>query len=174
VTPNLTPREVAAIRDLLWAAFPVGEEEGFTEDDWQHGLGGTHFVLELAGKIVSHAAVVERELYVGGRPLRTGYVEAVATALDRQGRGFGSIVMADVSAYVRAGFELGALGTDLYAFYGRFGWLTWKGPTWVRTAEGPQRTPDEDGYVLVLPTPASPSLDLTAPISCDWRPGDVW
>ncbi|HEV8699253.1 MAG TPA: GNAT family N-acetyltransferase [Candidatus Limnocylindrales bacterium] len=164
---------MAAIRDLLWAAFPAGED-GFTEDDWQHAVGGTHFVLELGGEIVAHASVVEREMHVDGRPLRTGYVEAVATAPDRQGRGLGSIVMQDVTAFIRERFELGALGTGSYGFYERLGWLTWRGPTSVRTAEGPRRTPDEDGYVMVLPTPSSPPLDPTVPISCDWRPGDVW
>jgi aminoglycoside 2'-N-acetyltransferase I len=158
---------------LLWAAFPAGEE-GFTEEDWEHGLGGMHFVLEVDGEIVTHASVVERELHVDGRPLRTGYVEAVATAPDRQGRGFGSSVMQDVTAFIRERFELGALGTGSHGFYERLGWLTWTGPTSVRTADGPRRTPDEDGYVMVLPTPASPPLDLTAPISCEWRPGDVW
>jgi aminoglycoside 2'-N-acetyltransferase I len=131
-------------------------------------------VLELDGGIVAHASVVERELHVDGRPLRTGYVEAVATAANRQGRGLGSVVMADVTTYVRERFELGALGTGRVSFYERLGWLPWKGPTFVRTAEGPRRTPEDDGYVLVLPTPTSPQLDLTAPLSCDWRPGDVW
>jgi aminoglycoside 2'-N-acetyltransferase I len=131
-------------------------------------------VLELDGEIVAHASVVERELHVDGRPLRTGYVEAVATAPERQGRGLGSLVMDDVTAYVRERFELGALGTGRVSFYERLGWLAWKGPTSVRKADGPLRTPEDDGYVLVLPTPTSPLLDLTAPISCDWRPGDVW
>jgi hypothetical protein len=36
------------------------------------------------------------------------------------------------------------------------------------------RTAEEDGNVLVRLTPTSPELDLSAPISCDWRPGDVW
>jgi aminoglycoside 2'-N-acetyltransferase I len=139
-----------------------------------HSLGGTHFVLELDGEIVAHASVVERELHVDGRPLRTGYVEAVATAPDRQGRGLGSVVMADVTSYVREQFELGALGTGRHSFYERLGWTAWKGPTSVRTADGTRRTPDEDGYVLVLPTRTSPPLDLAAPISCDWRAGDVW
>ena len=36
-------------------------------------------------------------------------------------------------------------------------------------------TPEEDGLVMVRRTPTTPSdLDLDAPISCDWRPGDVW
>jgi aminoglycoside 2'-N-acetyltransferase I len=172
-TQDLTPDETSAIRELVWAAFPTGEE-GFSEDDWEHSLGGTHFVLELDGEIVAHASVVERELHIDGRPLRTGYVEAVATAPDRQGRGLGSVVMGDVTSYIRETFELGALGTGRVSFYERLGWLVWKGPSSVRTADGLRRTPEDDGYILVLPTPASPPLDLTAPTSCDWRPGDVW
>ncbi len=131
-------------------------------------------MLDVDGQIVGHASVVERELHVDGRPLRTGYVEAVAVAPNRQGKGLGSIVMTDVTAYVREHFELGALGTGRITFYERLGWRTWKGPSSVRMPGGPQRTPEDDGYILVLPTPTSPELDLAAPISCDWRPGDVW
>ena len=173
-TEALTPEQVSAIRALLWAAFGDDEDEAMTEDDWQHALSGSHFLLELDGEIVAHASVVERELHVDGRPLRTGYVEAVATAVAHQGRGLGSQLMAEVDGYIRERFELGALGTGRHSFYERLGWLAWQGPSSVRTPEGPRRTPDDDGYILVLPTPASPELDLAAPISCDWRPGDVW
>lgn len=156
------------------AAFGPDDEGRFTDDDWDHASGGIHFVLDLGGEIVTHASVVERELHVDRRPLRTGYVEAVATAPDREGAGHGSLVMADVTSYIRDRFELGALGTGRHRFYERLGWVTWAGPAFVRTTEGPQRTPDEDGHILVLPTPSSPPLDLTASISCDWRRGDVW
>jgi aminoglycoside 2'-N-acetyltransferase I len=172
-TAGLTPPEISAIRELVWAAFGTGDE-AFTEDDWDHSIGGMHFVLELDGEIVAHASVVERELQLGGRPFRTGYVEAVATAADRQGRGLGSVLMNDVAAYIRDQFELGALGTGRQTFYERLGWLTWQGPSSVRSADGPQATPDDDGYILVLPTSHSPGLDRTLPISCERRPGDVW
>jgi aminoglycoside 2'-N-acetyltransferase I len=173
-TRDLTASEITIIRGLLVTAFGSDEEEGFDDDDWAHALGGVHFVLEVNGVIVSHAAVVERELHVGGKPVRTGYVEAVATAADRQGAGFGSMVMADVTSYIRERFELGALGTGRQLFYQRLGWQVWEGQAFVRTADGPRRTPDEEGYILVLPTPSSPPIDLTASISCDWRPGDDW
>jgi aminoglycoside 2'-N-acetyltransferase I len=173
-TGELTADDIAAIRELLWAAFGSDDDEGFSEADWQHSIGGMHFILEEDGGIVSHASVVERELHVDGRPLRTGYVEAVATAPDRQGRGLGSIVMTHVTEHIRERFELGALGTGRKSFYERLGWLTWEGPASVRTAGGSERTPEDDGYVLVLPTPTSPRLDVSRPISCDWRPGDVW
>lgn len=174
-TADLNTAESAAIRELLWAAFAHDEDDDqFTEDDWQHALGGVHFVLDADHAIAAHAAVVERELHVAGRPLRTGYVEAVATRPGLQRTGLGTIVMRDVNRYIDEHFELGALGTSSHGFYHRLGWQTWRGPTSVRTDGGPIPTPDEDGYMLVLLTRASPTLDLEAPISCEWRPGDVW
>ena len=173
-TDRLTAQEISSIRRLLDAAFGSDEEDRFSEDDWQHALGGLHFVLELGDRIAAHASVVERELHMDGRPIRTGYVEAVATAPEHQGTGLGTRVMQDVGEYIRERFELGALGTGSHRFYERLGWQTWRGPSSVRTPAGDVRTPDEDGYILVLATPSSPSLDLESPISCDWRPGDVW
>jgi aminoglycoside 2'-N-acetyltransferase I len=173
-TSDLPGGEIATLRALMEAAFGTDEEERFTDGDWDHATGGLHVILELDGTIVAHAAVVERELQVDGRPARTGYVEAVAVDPDHQGRGFGSIVMAEVNRHIQTVFELGALGTGRHAFYERLGWQTWRGPASVRTGEGIVRTPDDDGYILVLRTPRMPNLDLTAPITCEWRPGDVW
>jgi|SRR5262245_15266647 len=172
-TDRLTAPEIGAIRALLQAAFPPGDD-AFTDEDWEHATGGVHFVLDLDGAVLAHASVVERELHVGGRPLRTGYVEAVATDPDRQGIGLGSRVMRDATSYIRERFELGALGTGRHGFYERLGWVTWRGPTSVRAGSGTRRTPGEDGFVMVLPTPSSPQLDLTAPISCAWRQGADW
>jgi len=173
-TNDLTADETAAIRDLLFAAFGTQGDDAFTEDDWQHALGGVHFLVDDESGIVAHAAVVERELHVDGQPLTTGYVEAVATAPGRQRAGIGSRLMREVNGFVRRAYQLGALGTGSQGFYERLGWLRWQGPTYVRIADGLRRTADEDGYILILPTPTSPPLDLAAPISCDSRPGDDW
>lgn len=173
-TEELTTAEVDAVRELLWAAFADDEDGAFSEDDWQHSIGGMHFVLDLDGRVVSHASVVERQLHVGGTPVRTGYVEAVATAVGQQRRGYGTALMREVNAYIGQHFELGGLGTGSQGFYEQLGWQIWRGPSSVRTAKGVDRTADEDGYILVLQTPSSPALDLAAPISCEWRPGDVW
>jgi aminoglycoside 2'-N-acetyltransferase I len=174
LTQELRPSEIAAIRTLVERAFGSDEKGRFTDADWDHSVGGVHFVLDVAGEIVAHASVVERELHIGGRPLRTGYVEAVATQPERQGAGFGSLVMADVTSWIKDRFELGGLGTGRQGFYQRLGWLIWIGPSSVRMGNREQPTPEDDGYLMVLPTPSSPRLDLTLPISCDWRPGDVW
>jgi len=161
------------LRGLFGAAWGSGSE-AFTDEDWEHAFGGLHFILEESGSIVAHASVVERELHASDHRLPTGYVEAVATWPKHQRRGHGSALMREVDQYIDQTFQLGALDTSRPAFYERLGWVVWRGPTFVRTASGLIRTQEEDGDVLVRLTPTSPELDLYAPISCDWRSGDVW
>jgi aminoglycoside 2'-N-acetyltransferase I len=73
---ELTAGERAGLMDLFAACWPFGE---FTADDVDHAMGGVHWVAEADGRIVGHASVVPRPLEVDERPIRTGYVEAVAT-----------------------------------------------------------------------------------------------
>ena len=170
---ELSAGQMASLRALFDAAWPEADD-AFTDDDFAHAFGGVHLVVEEDGGIVSHASVVERRLHTGGHRLATGYVEAVATLPTHRGRGFATAVMEEAGKHIDRTFQLGALGTGLHAFYRRLGWVVWNGPTSVRTERGLVPTPEEDGYVLVRLTPMSPRLDLSAPISCDWRPGDVW
>jgi aminoglycoside 2'-N-acetyltransferase I len=172
---ELSDADVAAIRAMLDAAFASDVDGGFTDVDWAHALGGIHVVLERDREVVGHAAVVEREIQVGDRALRTGYVEAGATVPRLHGTGLGTVVMGEVGRHIRTAFDLGALGTGANAFYERLGWITWAGPTFVRMPDGSRvATPGDDGAIMVLRTPSTPPIDSTAPISCDWRPGDVW
>ena len=170
---NLTERETSVIRDLLRVAF-ADDGEGFTDDDWEHAAGGTHFLLEKAGAVLAYASVALRALEVHERTLRVGYVEAVATRPDVQGQGHGSSVVRAVNEHIRSTYELGALSTGLPDFYRRLGWELWLGSTAVRTERGLVPTPEDDGGIMVLLTPTTPALDPHAPISCEWRPGDVW
>jgi aminoglycoside 2'-N-acetyltransferase I len=173
-TSEVDRADLVAARTLLISAFGPTLEERFTTTDWDHSLGGTHFLADIDGSIVAHASVIERQIEIGGLPLRTGYVEAVAVAPGRQGQGIGSTLMEDVDAFIDERFELGVLGTGRIAFYERLGWTPWQGQAFVRTPSGLKRTPDEEGFILVRSTPTTPSLDRGASISCDWRPGDVW
>lgn len=172
-TAELTEAETAEIRAIVRAAFE-GDGEGFTDEDWRHAIGGAHFLLEDAGSLVAHAAVVERELHAGDLPIRAGYVEAVATRPDSQRKGHGTRLMAAVHEHIRATYELGALSAASPAFYARLGWEPWQGPTAVRTATGTVRTPEDDDGIMILTTPASPPFDRRALLSCPWRAGDVW
>lgn len=168
-TADLPSRLLDAIKRLNEEAYG----HPFVED-WDHARGGVHFVLEEDGEPVSHASVVERWLETGGGRLRTGYVEAVATRPDRQRRGLASRIMEAAAEHIRADYELGGLCTGENGFFERFGWETWRGPTFVRTEGGLHRTAHEDGNVMVLRTPATPAIDLGAGLCCEWRPGDVW
>jgi aminoglycoside 2'-N-acetyltransferase I len=170
-TADLTDADRAELWSLFLAAWPEGH---FDRHDFDHAMGDRHWLIRIDGRIVSHAAVAPRLLFLGDLTLRTGYVEAVGTLPGFDNRGFGSAVVSAANAHIRATCELGGLSTGRFSFYERLGWRRWLGPTFVRTPRGPVRTEDEDGSIMVLSTPASPSLDLTAPLTCDWRTGDVW
>jgi aminoglycoside 2'-N-acetyltransferase I len=164
-------RELQTLCERAWVA--KGSE--FRPVAWQAARGGMHFVIVEAGAVVAHAAVVDRTLEWDGRPLRTGYVEAVATLPRRQGQGLGSAVMRAVTAFVDDRYELGALDTATPEFYERLGWVRWPGRTGVRRPEGIQLTPDEDGKVLLRLPGTSLDLRQDGPLVCDGeRPDEPW
>jgi aminoglycoside 2'-N-acetyltransferase I len=168
-TADLSRGRLAAVRALLLDAF--GGE--FSEDDWQHTIGGWHVIVGDE-QTLAHAAVVPRAIEVGSALLRTGYVEGVATAPTRQRQGLGTRAMREVGEVLRSEFELGALSTSEHAFYERSGWERWHGPTFVRHGEVRVRTADEDDGIMVLRFGATLALDLDQPICCEHREGDDW
>jgi aminoglycoside 2'-N-acetyltransferase I len=169
---ELTPAEWAELTDLCIAAF----NEPW--DDYWESIGpGVHVIAQDAdGRIVAHAAIVDRLLYPADDVLRAGYVEAVAVLPDRQRTGFGTLVMEQIDHMIDEGYEVGALGTGSQPFYERLGWEVWQGPTWIRQRDGRlERSAGEDGGIMVRRTPRTPlGLDLKLPLAVDWRPGEVW
>ena len=169
---ELTAAEWSALTDLCVAAF--NEDWG---GYWESIGPGVHVMAEdRDGRILAHAAIVERVLYPGDARIRTGYVEAVAVAPELQRQGLGTEVMEVIDHMIDEEYELGALGTGSHGFYARLGWVTWRGPAWIRERDSSlRRSPDEDGNIMVRLTPMTPpDLDLTLPIAVDWRPGEVW
>jgi aminoglycoside 2'-N-acetyltransferase I len=146
----------------------------FTDDDWDHTLGGMHALIWQHGAIIAHAAVVQRRLLYRGDALRCGYVEAVAVREEFRGRGLVHALLDGVEQVIRGAYQVGAVSsTDLArGIYAARGWLPWRGPTSVLAPTGPTRTPDDDGAVFVLPVESD--LDTAAELMCDWRAGDVW
>jgi aminoglycoside 2'-N-acetyltransferase I len=169
-TADLPQSTLDAARALLDDAF-AGE---LTEDDWEHGLGGLHAIAWADGVLVGHASLIQRRLLYGGRALRAGYVEAVAVRAGHRRRGYAAAMMAELERLIRGGYQLGALGStdEAVPFYTGRGWQPWRGPLWALTPHGVVRTSEEDGYVFVLAI--DPELDLSRPLTCDWRDGDVW
>ena len=170
--PDAAARSARALMHVAFQNEP--EDERFTDDDWQHALGGVHLLVREGADVIAHASVVPRTIHVGGTHFGTGYVEAVAVRPDRQGRGLGSMLMGDVAAEIRSGYEFGVLGTGRRAFYTRLGWQVWLGPTNVVREGGWERSPEDDGYVLVLRFGPSADIAITHPIACEERPGDDW
>ncbi|BBX40554.1 GNAT family N-acetyltransferase [Mycobacterium simiae] len=146
----------------------------FSDQDWEHTLGGMHALIWDHGAIIGHASVVQRRLFYQGTALRCGYVEGVAVREDHRGRGLAHALLDGVEQVMRGAYQLGALSSSVPArdLYAARGWLPWQGPTSVLTPTGRVRTPDDDQTLFVLPITAS--LDTSAELMCDWRAGDVW
>jgi aminoglycoside 2'-N-acetyltransferase I len=146
----------------------------FTENDWEHALGGMHALICRHNAIIAHAAVVQRRLVYRGSALRCGYVEGVAVREDCRGQGLVRALLDGVEQVMRGAYQLGALSSSARArrLYAARGWLPWRGPTSVLAPTGPIRTPEDDGTIFVFPVGIS--LDTTADLMCDWRAGDVW
>src|SRR5919198_5103957 len=110
------------------AMFAAAWDGGFTDDDWDHTFGGVHVLRFVDGTIVSHGAVAGRTLWLDGRALNAGYLEAVATWPEHQRRGHGSAVVEALVEIVVRDYELGGLSTGRRSFYERLGWRVWRGP----------------------------------------------
>jgi len=158
------------LRDLWQAAF--GDD--FDEADAEHAHGGIHAVLRDGPVVLAHASVVPRTLIVGESSVRVGYVEAVATLPSHQGRGLATRAMTALDPVLRRDHDMGALSTGIPAFYARLGWERWRGPSYVVRDGEWVRTEEDDDGLMVLRYGVSAGLELTLPIACGDRSGDVW
>ncbi len=140
-TADLSQEDLQAIRVLLEGAF----DEGFTDEDFEHALGGVHALVWEGPELIGHGSVVMRRLLHGGRALRTGYVEAVAVRADRRRHGHGTALMAALERVIRHAYELGALSAsgEGAAFYAARGWRVWRGTASVIAPTGLERTEED-------------------------------
>ena len=133
----------------------------------------THVLGFYGGSLASHALWITRDLQVDHLPpLRTAYVEAVATHPAHRNRGFATAIMRRLAIEIQ-GFDLAALSPFDVRYYTRLGWEVWQGPLLIRTRNGLQPSP-EDEVVMILRLPKTPALDLTRPLSAEWREGELW
>jgi aminoglycoside 2'-N-acetyltransferase I len=171
-TEQLGAPDLGQLLDLFTACWPAEE---FSQEDIAHAMGGVHWLAESLGRVVGHASVVPRWIEADGHRLMTGYVEAVCTHPAWQRRGVASRLLERANDHIRDQFELGVLSTGVGAVYASSGWEHWRGETWVITATGRERTPDDDDGIMILRTPRTPAgMDAVGPIACEWRAGDVW
>ncbi|MEU0335565.1 GNAT family N-acetyltransferase [Streptomyces sp. NPDC006193] len=169
-TAALGPADLRHVRALLDGAF--GGD--FSDEDWEHGLGGVHALVHDGAGLAAHGAVVMRRVRHRGRWLRTGYVEAVAVRADVRRTGLGGRVTAALERVIDRAYDLGALcasdeGAPLYTARG---WQRWPGRVHALSPDGIVRLPDEEGGVYLRPALAGPP-DPAGELVFDWRDGDV-
>jgi len=107
-TADLPAATLAQARALLDEAFAGSPDGDMTDEDWEHGLGGTHALAWADGVLVGHAALVQRRLLYGQRALRAGYVEAVAVRAGDRRHGYGAAMMTELERLIRGGYDIGA------------------------------------------------------------------
>lgn len=167
---QLTAEQLAEIHALCNRAYAVYDVD--LEPIYQTFTDVTHVLGWWGSTIVSHAMWVTRWLQPGNQPpLRTAYIEMVATEPEFQGRGFATAVMRRLASAI-IGYELGGLSPAEPMLYTNLGWVFWHGPLFIRTHEGLIPTPDCS--VMVLRLPKTPPLDLTLPMSAEWRESELW
>jgi aminoglycoside 2'-N-acetyltransferase I len=169
-TEELTPTQRAAVIDVCIAAHEIQDFENlFTFIP----SGGRHVLAYDGTELVSHAVATTRWAQPDGHPpLRTAYIDAVATLPAAQGRGFGSAAMRRLAAEIED-YEIGCLQTDKAAFYERLGWELWRGPLAGRDGDEIVPTPHQQG-VMILRLPATPALDLDGGLSIERQPSRFW
>jgi aminoglycoside 2'-N-acetyltransferase I len=147
------------------------------EEAWQlEAMGESQHILGwLDGQLVTHGMWVTRWLQVGDDPLlHTAYVEGVVTELAYRNRGLATAVMQRIAHEIKD-YELGGLSPFSVAYYKRLGWEKWRGPLFIRSETGLIKTPTMEGEcVMILRLPQTPPLNLDAPLSAEWRPGELW
>lgn len=164
---ELTPDAAASIYRLCDLAYGCP-----TRPLFESLSSGDHLLASRGAVLVSHLMWVTRWLQPEGQPpLRTAYVEMVATQPSEQGRGYATGLL-EAAVPFWADYELAALCPATERLYQRLGWRFWRGLLFARKAGGLVPTPEE--RVMILPLAKTPTLDLDLPLSVEWRPGDVW
>ena len=133
---------------------------------------GEHLLGMQGGQLVSHLMWVTRWLEPQGhRPVKTAYVEMVATTPHAQRQGHATALLQYFVPQV-GDYALAALCPARDGLYRRLGWRYWRGPLSVRKDGQVVPTPQERVMIMLLPR--TPAIDLDAPLSVEWRPGEVW
>ncbi|UCD09612.1 MAG: GNAT family N-acetyltransferase [Dehalococcoidales bacterium] len=165
---DLSEQELADIIELCSQAFETDYRpflDTFTDP--------THVLGYYENTLVSHALWITRWLQVGDSPMmRTAFVEGVATEQAFRKKGYALVVMKRLAEEI-FDYEIGGLCTGSPDFYSRLGWQVWKGPLFARKDN--ESIPSQEGAsVMVLHLTDTPVLNLSAPLSIEWREGEVW
>jgi aminoglycoside 2'-N-acetyltransferase I len=165
----------AAIRTLIiQVCIAAHQEEDFKNLFSYVPSGGLHFLAYRDEQLVSHALVTTRWLQPEGLPpLKTAYVDAVATLPSYQGHGYGSALMRHLASEIDREYVIACLETERITFYERLGWQTWRGPLGGRSAQGLIPTPEQNG-IMILRLSQTPALNLDSALSIEIQNERIW
>jgi predicted acetyltransferase len=134
----------------------------------------THIIGRYHGQLVSYVSWITRWMQIGkASPIRTAYIEGMATEMGHRNKGFASQVMSTAVDAIKD-YDIAALSTGSVSFYTRLGWQLWHGPLYCRKENELIAMPGEQGCVMVYALPKTPPLDLKAPASIEWREKEPW
>lgn len=170
-THELGPDRLRALRAMLDTAF----DGDFSDEDWDHTLGGLHAWAEDAHGIAAHGSLVMRRVLHRGRSHRIGYVEGVAVRAGLRRQGLGGRVMAELERAIDGAYAFGALSASDAgaALYTARGWRLWRGRIETLGPAGIVRLADEEDSTYLRPAAGRPLPDPADPLVFDWRDGDV-
>lgn len=129
-----------------------------------------HFVVEFAGRPVSHVGVLRHTVAAGGRAVVVGGVGGVITRPEAQGSGYASLALERASAFMRdeLDVEFGFLfcRDPLVPFYRRHGWHLVAAPVTVSQDQDPPLVMPLNSMVLPFANRAWPD----GPVSLESLP----
>ena len=166
---DLSPGTTASLRKLLDLAF----EGDFSEEDWEHALGGVHFIGFLGETIIAHGAIVPRSMAINGERVTVGYVEAIAVLPMHWHKGYGTLLMEQITQFCLLNYELSMLSTDEQTFYLQLGWHQFLGESFVNNANIEERSEEEDAGLMFLNSKEFEGREIQR-VVCDSRVGDSW
>ena len=124
---DVDSKTASSIRLLLELAY----DGDLSSEDWEHTLGGQYFLGLRDDIIIAHGSVVSRKMFIDGRALTAGYVEAVAVLPAYWRQGFGTQLMTQITQFCYDNYELSMLSTDEKHFYKKLGWRQFRGESFA-------------------------------------------
>lgn len=158
-----------SIRKLLGSAF----EGEFSDEDWQHSFGGVRLIGFMNEEIVAHGAVVPRLVLIDDVEEIIGYVEAIAVDPRFWRQGIGAALMREITKICISQYEFSMLSTGEKDFYRRFGWVDFKGESYVDLGEKVVRSEEEDEGLMYLGVGNYLNVSPLK-VVCKSRAGDAW
>jgi aminoglycoside 2'-N-acetyltransferase I len=166
---NLLDKVESEILNLLKDAF----EGDFSEEDLQHSFGGVRLIGFMNEEIVAHGAVVPRAVRIDDVEEIIGYVEAIAVDPRLWRQGIGTALMQEITKICKSQYQFSMLSTGEKDFYRRFGWVDFKGESYVDLGEKVVRSEEEDEGLMYLGVGKYLNVSPLK-VVCKSRAGDAW